>query len=115
MAVSFLRNGLLLADFQPAFRDKRKSAGARLVVSTSSPMSDMADYRKNADQCYELAKQMAKPEDLHAFLEMAHTWEKLADLHELSSGIICSAGTGSGRRKRSLNQTMREGERKGAV
>jgi len=28
--------------------------------------SDMADYRKDADRCYELARQMAKPEDLHA-------------------------------------------------
>jgi hypothetical protein len=44
----------------------------------------MADYRKDADRCYDLAKQMAKTEDLHAFLEMAQTWEKLANLHELS-------------------------------
>ena len=29
-------------------------------------MHDMADYRKDADRCYELARQMAKPEDLHA-------------------------------------------------
>jgi hypothetical protein len=50
----------------------------------------MTDYRKNADQCYELAKQMAKPEDLHAFLEMAQTWEKLADLHELSDRLRSS-------------------------
>jgi hypothetical protein len=50
----------------------------------------VADYRKNAEKCYELAKQMAKPEDLHAFLEMAQTWEKLADLHELSQRLISS-------------------------
>jgi ferric-dicitrate binding protein FerR (iron transport regulator) len=51
----------------------------------------MTDYRKNADQCYELAKQMAnKPEHLQAFLEMAQTWEKLADLHELSQRLTLS-------------------------
>jgi hypothetical protein len=33
----------------------------------------VADYRKNAEKCYDLAKQMAKPEDLDAFLEMAQT------------------------------------------
>jgi hypothetical protein len=56
-------------------------------------MRDAADYRKNAEKCRELAKQMAKPDDLWAFLEMAQTWEKLADLHELSwklksSGVL---------------------------
>jgi hypothetical protein len=54
-------------------------------------MRDMTDYRKNAEKCYERAKQMAKPEDLWAFLEMAQTWEKLADLHELS-GRLRSSG-----------------------
>ena len=53
-------------------------------------MRDVADYRKNADKYYELARQMAKPEDLHAFLEMAQTWEKLADLHELSQRLTSS-------------------------
>ena len=52
--------------------------------------SDMADYRKDADRCYELARQMAKTEDLHAFLEMAQTWEKLANLHELSQRLESS-------------------------
>ena len=33
---------------------------------------------------------MAKPEDLWAFLEMAETWEKLADLHELSQKLRSS-------------------------
>ena len=46
-------------------------------------MRDVADYRKNAEKCYERAKQMAKQEDL-AFLEMAQTWEMLADLQELT-------------------------------
>jgi hypothetical protein len=53
-------------------------------------MHDMADYRKDADRCYELARQMAKPEDLHAFLEMAQTWEKLANLHELTQRLKSS-------------------------
>jgi hypothetical protein len=50
----------------------------------------VADYRKNAEKCYDLAKQMAKPEDLHAFLEMAQTWEKLANLHDLSQRLRSS-------------------------
>ena len=51
------------------------------------------DYRKHAEKCRERAKQMAKPEDTFAFLEMAQTWEQLADLQELtqrlrSSGVL---------------------------
>ena len=54
------------------------------------PMGDMVDYRKNAEKCYERARQMAKQEDLWAFLEMAQTWEKLASLHELSQRLTPS-------------------------
>jgi hypothetical protein len=54
------------------------------------PMGDMVDYRKNAEKCYERARQMAKQEDLWAFLEMAQTWEKLASLHELSQRLTSS-------------------------
>jgi len=46
--------------------------------------------RANAQKCRELAKQMAKPDDLWAFLEMAETWEKLADLDELSQRLRSS-------------------------
>ena len=53
-------------------------------------MRDVADYRKNAEKCYERAKQMAKPEDWEASLEMAQTWEKLADLHELTRKLKSS-------------------------
>ena len=58
----------------------------------------VADYRKNAEKCYERARQMAKQEDLWAFMEMAQTWEKLADLHELtgklkSSGVLLEKPT----------------------
>jgi hypothetical protein len=53
----------------------------------------MADYRKQAEQCRERAKLGSKPEDWAHFLEMAQTWEKLADLDELtqrlkSSGVL---------------------------
>jgi len=54
------------------------------------PMRDVADYRKKVEECYERAKQMAKQEDLWAFMEMAQTWEKLADLHELSQRLTSS-------------------------
>jgi hypothetical protein len=52
-----------------------------------------AEYRHRADDCRNLARQMAKPEHWGAFEEMAQTWEMLADLHELSrklqsSGIL---------------------------
>jgi hypothetical protein len=50
----------------------------------------MTDYRKYAEKCYERAKQMAKQDDLWAFMEMAQTWEKLADLHELSQRLKSS-------------------------
>jgi hypothetical protein len=50
----------------------------------------MADYRKKVEECYERAKQMAKQDDLWAFMEMAQTWEKLADLHELSHRLKSS-------------------------
>ena len=49
----------------------------------------MADYRKKVEECYERAKQ-AKQDDLWAFMEMAQTWEKLADLHELSQRLKSS-------------------------
>jgi len=54
----------------------RCSGNSDLVFSTSSPTRDVADYRKNAEKCYERAKQMAKPEDWEAYLEMAQTWKK---------------------------------------
>jgi hypothetical protein len=50
----------------------------------------VVDYRKNAEKCYDLAKQMAKPEDTFAFLEMAQTWEQLAGLHELTQRLKSS-------------------------
>jgi hypothetical protein len=50
----------------------------------------MADYRKQAEQCRELAMRGSKPEDWSHFLEMAQTWEKLADLHELTQRLKSS-------------------------
>ena len=54
----------------------------------------MVDYRKRAEECRALAtREHIKMEDGVHFLEMAQTWEKLADLHELiqsrkSSGAL---------------------------
>jgi hypothetical protein len=53
-------------------------------------MHAVTEYRKHAEACRELAKQMAKSEDWGAFEEMAETWEKLADLHELSQRLKSS-------------------------
>jgi hypothetical protein len=54
------------------------------------PMRDVADYRKNAERCREVAKQMTRPENWEAYLAMAHTWEKLGELHELSRRLKSS-------------------------
>jgi hypothetical protein len=49
-----------------------------------------------AEECRRLAKLTAGSEHWTAFLEMAETWEKLAELHELgrklrSSGVLLQA------------------------
>jgi hypothetical protein len=46
----------------------------------------VVDYRKRAEECRSLAKQ-GKPEDCMHFLEMAQTWEALADLHEKAQSV----------------------------
>jgi hypothetical protein len=57
-------------------------------------MRDVAECRKRAEDCRQLAlKLAAQPDHLGAFVEMAQTWEQLADLHELtqrlrSSGVL---------------------------
>ena len=51
----------------------------------------MVEYRKRAEGCRDLATQeKRKPEDGVHFLEMAQTWEKLADLQELTSKLKAS-------------------------
>ena len=56
-------------------------------------MGNVADYRKRAEQCRKRA--MRGDEDWAHYVEMAQTWEKLADLHDLgrklrSSGVLFS-------------------------
>jgi hypothetical protein len=58
----------------------------------------MVAYKKRAEECRRLAKLTAGAEHWAAFLEMAETWEKLAELHELSrklrsSGVLLPAPT----------------------
>ena len=51
----------------------------------------MIDYRKHAEECRDLAtREKSKMEDGLHFLEMAQTWEKLADLHKLTQRLKCS-------------------------
>jgi hypothetical protein len=38
-----------------------------------------AEYKDNAQECRELAKQMLRPEDREALERIAQIWEKLAD------------------------------------
>lgn len=57
-------------------------------------MRDAAEYRKRAEDCRQQALKPANQSDhWGAFLEMAQTWEQLADLQELtqrlrSSGVL---------------------------
>jgi hypothetical protein len=51
----------------------------------------VVDYRKRAEECRDLAMQEnRKSEDGVHFLEMAQTWEKLANLQELTSRLKAS-------------------------
>jgi hypothetical protein len=54
-------------------------------------MRDVAEYRKCAEDCRKRAANLAsQSHHLEAFLEMAQTWEQLADLHELSESLRSS-------------------------
>jgi hypothetical protein len=50
----------------------------------------VVDYRKRAEECYERATRGGRIEDWSHFSEMAQTWEKLADLHELTQKLKSS-------------------------
>jgi hypothetical protein len=53
--------------------------------------TDMIDYKKRAEECRDLAtREYIKMEDGVHFLEMAQTWEKLADLYELTQRLKSS-------------------------
>ena len=60
-------------------------------------MRDVAEYRKRAEDCRNRAASLASQSPhLKAFLEMAQTWEELAELHEVgerlrSSGVLLQA------------------------
>ena len=50
----------------------------------------MVDYRKRAEECRERATRGGRTEDWAHFLEMAQTWEQLANLHELTQDLKSS-------------------------
>jgi len=50
----------------------------------------VVDYRKRAEACYERATRGGRIEDWPHFSEMAQTWEKLANLQELTSKLEAS-------------------------
>jgi len=50
----------------------------------------LVDYRKRAQECYERATQGGRTEDWAHFSELAQTWEKLADLHDLTQRLKSS-------------------------
>jgi hypothetical protein len=41
-----------------------------------------AEYKRNAQECLELAKRMLRPKDRQALERLAQIWEKLADVRE---------------------------------
>ena len=54
-------------------------------------MRDVAEYRKRAEDCRQQALKLATQSDRWGhFLEMAQTWEQLADLRELSERLKAS-------------------------
>jgi hypothetical protein len=54
-------------------------------------MRDVAEYRKRAEDCRQQALKLAtQPDHWGHFLEMAQTWEQLADLHELTGKLKAS-------------------------
>jgi hypothetical protein len=54
-------------------------------------MRDVAEYRKRAEDCRQQALKLAtQPDHWGHFLEMAQTWEQLANLHELSQRLTSS-------------------------
>jgi hypothetical protein len=54
-------------------------------------MRDVAEYRKRAEDCRQQALKLATQSDQWGhFLEMAQTWEQLADLCELSERLKAS-------------------------
>jgi hypothetical protein len=77
LGISRAVNGLTSADFALMAR-----VGSHMIAC-----------KKRAEECRRLAKLRAGSDHWVAFLEMAETWEKLADLHELgrrlrSSGVL---------------------------
>ena len=46
-------------------------------------MRAVADHKKRAEECRQLAKLTAKPEDWQHFLEMAETWEMFPSIVRL--------------------------------
>jgi hypothetical protein len=54
-------------------------------------MRDVAEFRKRAEDCRQQALKLAtQPDHFGAFVEMAQTWEQLANLHELSQRLRSS-------------------------
>lgn len=41
-----------------------------------------AEYKYHAQECHELAELMLRPEDSDAFEQIAHIWERLANVRE---------------------------------
>jgi hypothetical protein len=54
-------------------------------------MRDVAEYRKRAEHCRQQSlKLTTQPDHWGHFLEMAQTWEQLANLHELTEKLKAS-------------------------
>ncbi len=45
-------------------------------------MLKAAEYKYHAQECRELAERMLRPEDSDAFEQIAHIWERLANVRE---------------------------------
>ena len=63
-------------------------------------MKNASDYRKHAEECRSLARQMKHADQREQLLAMAHTWERLADQRDITS----RADLGTLRRKPNPSQ-----------
>jgi hypothetical protein len=59
--------------------DVHSFGGEPCRPATRFPMKNVSEYRQHAQECRELAKQMPSGAQREQLLEMARTWDRLAD------------------------------------
>jgi len=52
------------------------------AIAHTAEMKTVAEYRRHADECRELARRARSPEEREMILQIAQTWDKLAKARE---------------------------------